>query len=445
MRDRTEGDTHDSPLRTEHYAARSAETRALLDRDAAVFLHQALSTPCLDAVTSVQGATLRTLDGHERYDFHGNWVHQVGYAHPHVVAAVAEQVQRLAFSPRRYTNEVAVRLAERLVALAPEGLTRLLLAPGGAEAISIALQLARVATGRHKVISLWDSFHGATLDAISVGGQAHFRRGVGPLLPGVEHVPPPDPQRCPFGCAGTCALRCADYIDYVLEQEGDVAAVVAETVRSLPYIPPPDYWKRVRAACDRHGALLILDEIPTALGRTGRMFACEHYDVVPDLLVLGKGLGGGVMPLAAVLAREALNVSAHRSAGHFTHEKSPLACAAALATLDVIENERLLAQAVERGAQLEAGLQGLAARTERLASVRGLGLLWGVDVVDARGLPDADLAERILYASLEEGLSFKVTRGHTLLLLPPLTIRAAELRDALSRLERATTTALAQG
>jgi 4-aminobutyrate aminotransferase len=126
---------------------------------------------------------------------------------------------------------------------------------------------------------MWESFHGASLDAISVGGEAIFRPGIGPLLPGCEHVPPPDHRRCPFRCGQACSLACADYVDYVLEREDDVAAVIGETVRCTPFIPPPEYWRRIRAACDRHGALLILDEIPIGLGRTGRFFAFDHYDV----------------------------------------------------------------------------------------------------------------------------------------------------------------------
>ncbi len=185
----------------------------------------------------------------------------------------------------------------------------------------MALKLARAATGRFKTVSMWDSFHGASLDAISIGGEAIFRKGIGPLLPGCEHVPPPDHRQCPFRCGTACNLACADYVEYVLENEGDVAAVIAETVRCTPFIPPPDYWKRIRAACDRHGALLILDEIPICLGRTGRMFACEHYDVVPDMLVLGKGLGGRDLPRWPRCSPANTSTSPRPTAlGHYTHE-----------------------------------------------------------------------------------------------------------------------------
>src|SRR5204863_8584343 len=150
-------------------------------------------------------------------------------------------------------------------------------------------------------------------------------------------------------CGAACNLACADYVEYVLDKEGDVAAVIGETIRCTPFVPPPDYWKRIRAACDRHGTLLILDEIPIGLGRTGRMFACEHFDVVPDMLVLGKGLGGGIFPLAALLARENLDVMPEGALGHYTHEKNPVACAAGLATIECLEADGLIENARRLG------------------------------------------------------------------------------------------------
>jgi len=278
---------------------------------------------------------------------------------------------------------------------------------------------------------MWDAFHGATLDAISVGGEALFRRGAGPLLPGTEHVPPPNPSGCPFACGDACSLQCARYIDYVLQKEGDVAAVVAETVRSIPYFPPPGYWRLVREACDRHGALLILDEIPTALGRTGYWFACNHYGVVPDLLVVGKGLGGGVMPLAALLARRSFNVAGDRALGHFTHEKSPVAAAAALGVLDVIETEDLLDRSRTGGTYFLRRLQATLGTRRAVCDLRGRGLLVGIE------LDTADRADAVLYAALERGLSFKVTAGRVLCLVPPLTITDDQLDRAVTILQEA--------
>ena len=217
-------------------------------------------------------------------------------------------------------------------------------------------------------------------------------------------------------------------------------AVVAETVRSTPYIPPRDYWQRVRQACDRHGALLILDEIPNCLGRTGKMFACEHYGVVPDMLVIGKGLGGGIFPLAALVAREDLNIAPDFALGHYTHEKNPVGCAAALAAIEVIESEGLVERAAELGAHALTRLSELAARHTVIAEVRGIGLLMGVEVEAPAG-DSGMLAERILYAALEQGLSFKISMGNILTLTPPLTITPEELDSAIDILDAAITIA----
>lgn len=416
-----------------------SSTARLLERDAKVFLHQSLSTPCLNALARAEGAWIEDTEGRRYLDFHGNNVHQAGFAHPKVIAAIRRQLDELSFCTRRYTCEPAVALAEQLTALAPGDLSRVLFAPGGTSAIGMALKLARVATGRFKFVSMWDAFHGASLDAISVGGEADFRKGIGPLLPGCEHVPPPEPARCPFRCGSCCNLACADYVEYVLEREGDVAAVIGETVRCTPFIPPPDYWRRVRAACDRHGALLILDEIPIGLGRTGQFFAFEHYGVVPDMVVLGKGLGGGVFPLAALLARASLNVAAHTALGHYTHEKNPVACAAGLATLEVVREEDLPGRARELGDHAVERLKDMALRFPLIGGVRGLGLLLGVDLVrklpDGTRCPAAAEAERVMYLALRRGLNFKVTMGNFLTLTPALTITRAELDQALDILE----------
>jgi 4-aminobutyrate aminotransferase len=305
----------------------------------------------------------------------------------------------------------------------------------------MALKIARLVTGRFKTVSLWDAFHGATLDAISVGGETQFRQGVGPLLPGAEHAPPCEHRGCPFRCGTSCSLACADYIEYILEREGDVAAVIGETIRCTPAIPPADYWKRIRAACDRHGALLILDEIPIGLGRSGKFFAFEHYGVVPDLVVLGKGLGGGVMPLAAVIAREGLNVVGSSSIGHFTHEKSPVACAAGLATLEVIRDERLVERAAQLGETALLGLRELQRKHPLIGDVRGRGLLLGVELLHGGdpSQPAREEANRVMYAALRRGLNFKLTRGNMLTLTPPLVLTDAELAFALNVLDESLT------
>ncbi|PYK98014.1 MAG: aspartate aminotransferase family protein [Verrucomicrobia bacterium] len=435
---RSEGDVNLSPRRRAWAAENiSPATQRMLAEDARYFLHQSLSTPCLNALGSCQGAWIKDVEGRRYLDFHGNNVHQVGFGHPRVIAAIKEQLDTLSFCTRRYTCEPAIALAKKLSGIAPGDLNRVLFVPGGTSAVGVALKLARIATGRFKFISMWDSFHGASLDAISVGGEALFRSGMGPLLSGCEHVPPPVHRHCPFRCGDACNLACADYIEYVLEKEGDVAAVIGETVRSTPFIPPPDYWKRIRAACDKHGALLILDEIPIALGRTGRMFACEHYGIVPDMLVLGKGLGGGIFPLAALIAREGLNLAAERALGHYTHEKNPVACAAGLATLQVIEEEKLPERARRLGNRALDRMRAMAERHRLIGEVRGLGLLMGMELLRdkkarSRG---SDEAEKVMYGALRRGLNFKITMGNLLTLTPALTISQTELDQAFDILE----------
>jgi 4-aminobutyrate aminotransferase len=412
-----------------------AQTQELLAEDARYFLHQSLSSPCLNALAGCDGSFLIDMQGRRYLDFHGNNVHQVGFGHPKVKAAIYEALEHLPFCTRRYTNRYAVGLAKKLAELSPGTLNKCLFAPGGAEAISMAVKLARMATGRFKTISMWDSFHGATLDVISLGGEALFRNEIGPLLPGAEHAPPPEPQQCPFRCGKTCSLQCADYVEYILRKEGDVAAVVAETVRSTGTIPPADYWTRLRAACNRYGALLILDEIPHGLGRTGSMFTCQQYAIVPDMLVIGKGLGGGSLPIAALLAREDLDLGGDRALGHFTHEKNPVACAAALATLEIIESEKLPERARVLGDYFVDRLRQLQQKHPLIYEVRGLGLLVALVLRNADGSSADSQAERIMYAALSKGLNFKVTMGCILALTPPLVIEQTQLDDAVHILD----------
>ena len=434
----SEGDINTSPLRREFEAAHvHPVTRALLAADSEVFLHQSLSTPCFNALASCDGIWLTDVEDRRVMDFHGNNVHQVGYRHPHVMAAVRRQLDTLPFSPRRFTNAAAVALASKLTALAPEPLGKVLFAPGGTLAIGMALKLARLATGRHKTLSLWDSFHGASLDAISIGGEAVFRKNMGPLLPGTEHAPPCDPRACRFACGGACNAKCAEYLDYVLGKEEDIGAVIIETIRCTDVqIPPPEYYRIVRDACNRHGALLILDEVPICLGRTGRMFAFEHYGIVPDMVVLGKGLGGAVFPMAALIARRDLDIAAARALGHYTHEKSSVGCAAALATLEVIENERLLERSQTLGAQALDRMRELKRRHALIADVRGIGLLLALELT-RDGAPARHEAEQVMYHCLAHGLSFKIGQGNVLALSPPLIITPGELESAFAILDAA--------
>ena len=435
----SEGDANLSPERKRWSDANiDAATRAVLDEDERYFFRQSLSTPCLNALVASSGSHMTDVKGRRILDFHGNSVHQVGYGHPRVVAAVKQAIDELPFSPRRYTNRYAIDLARRLSGLAPMPDAKVLFAPSGAAAISMALKLARYATGRHKTLSMWDAFHGANLDAIAVGGEALFRANAGPMMPGAEHVPPPGLASRFFGTDGRAHERLADYIDYVLEVQGDVAAVLAEPMRWTTVEPAPaEFWPRVRQACDRHGTLLIFDEIPSCLARTGSMFLCEQTGATPDILVIGKGLGGGIMPMAAMIGRGDLDVAASAALGHYTHEKSSVGCAAAVATLDVIEDEGL----IERSRRLgTAGLDYLHQHLDAspaVREIRGAGLYFGIEIAAAGDVAAATRADRILYACLSENLSFKTGGGNVLTLCPPLTIDENDLFHALDIVVRA--------
>ena len=434
--EQSEGDVNLSPRRsawTKKYIEEN--TSKILAEDERYFLHQSLSTPCLNAISESKGIYLKDMQGRQIMDFHGNSVHQVGYGNTRVVEAIKKQLDEIPFCPRRYTNQVAIDLAKRLAELAPGNLNKLLFTPGGTSAIGMALKLARYKTNRHKTISMWGSFHGASLDAISIGGDSMFRKDVGPLLPGTEHIPPPTRGKCHFTCVDEEHTGCIDYLKYILEREGDIAAIIAEPIRwATAELPPQNYWKRVREICDQLDVLLIFDEIPSAMGRTGKMFVCEHFDVVPDMLVIGKGLGGSIFPMAALIAREELDILDDRALGHYTHEKSSVGCAAALATIDCLYEDNLIENAVTLGKHAMERFLEMQTRFPLIHEVRGLGLFLGIEL-RRDNKPANDEADTVLYHSLSRGLSFKVGGGCVLTLCPPMTITLDELNKALDIIE----------
>ena len=431
--------------RTRAWVQRSVggETARVLADDSRYFLHQSLSTPALNAVRRLEGIYIEDLAGRRSMDFHGNNVHHIGYAHPKLIAALKAQLDDLTFSPRRYTNRVSVELARRMAELTGGALGKCLFAPSGSDAVEIALKLARGATGRHKTISFWDSFHGNGFGASSVGGEAVFRDSrLGPLLPGAHLVAPPSCYRGAPGHADAdaCGRACVAAIRGVLEHERDVGALIACPLVPSEYTPPRWFWEEVRDLCASFGALLIFDEIPFGLGKTGRMFGFEHYGVTPDILVTGKALGGGVVPIACVSAREELDVLGDLSIGHYTHEKNPFTAAAALATLRIIEEEELVENAASLG---EYGLHLAAALKERhrlVGDVRGRGLVMGVELVADRQTrtPAVREARKVLYRALDKGLSLKTT-GAILALSPPLIITREELERAFAIIDECLT------
>ena len=413
-----------------------ATTKKLLEKDAQYFLHQALSTPCMDVLADAQGPFITNTSGKNYFDFHGNNVHQLGFSHPKLIEALKNQLNQLTFSTRRYTNETAIHFAEKLTSLTP-GLDKILMTPNGSSAIGIALKLSRAVTGKYKVVSFWDSFHGASLDVVSVSGESVFREHMGPLMPGVERIPPPITYR---GIYENNEDKAIEYLEYILAKDNQIGAFLAETVRNTDaQIPSKKFWKAARALCDQYGVLLILDEIPIALGRTGKLFAYEHFDIIPDILCLGKGLGGGIIPQAAIVTKKEYDRFNHISLGHYTFEKSPVGAAAALTTLQIIEEEHLLEHVVYLEGMMQATLNDFLHKYKIIGDIRGLGLLWGIELVKDRTTKEKATAEAeaIMYECLKNGLSFKVSKGNVLQLCPALTIKTTQLAEALVILENA--------
>jgi 4-aminobutyrate aminotransferase len=438
---RSEGDVNSTQARQSwQNKQQHQQTKTLLKRDADVFLHQAMSTPCLNSLASAEGIYITDNSGHSYMDFHGNNVHQLGYGHPVLIEKVTKQISQLPFSPRRFTNETAIECAEKLSEICAGELNRVLFAPGGTSVIGMALKLARYISGNFKVVSLWDSFHGASLDAISVGGEVCFREGMGPLMAGVERIPPPVTYRGALTSPDGSDLHYADYLEYVIEKEGGIGAFIAEAVRNTDVqVPSKAYWKRIREICDKHNVLLIIDDIPNGMGRSGHWFTHQAFDIEPDILCIGKGLGGGLVPMAAMITKDKYNTAAHISLGHYTHEKSPVGCAAALATIQIIEQEQLLSQVQKHGQYIEQRLLKLKEDHPLIGDIRGIGLLWAVELVTDRDtkIRAFDQAEALLYECLAQGLSFKISQGNVIQLSPPLIISHAQLQNALDLFEQA--------
>ena len=424
----------------------SAASKQLIARDSATFYHQALSTPVANTIAQVDGAYIVDGEGHRTLDLHGNGVHTVGYNNARVLHAIEAQLASgLTFAPRRFTNEPAVDLAEKLIALAPEGLTRVLFCPGGSEAVEMAVMLAKQYTGRWKTLSYFGAFHGAGFQAVSMGADPHFRDGLGPTMPGALHLELPSYYRNPWGWTDPEQID-HEYLRQIavqMDQNPEIAAFVSEPIFYESTVPSRAFWQSVRELCDAHGVLLIFDEIYTALGRTGRLFACEHF-VTPDILVVGKAFGGGVLPYAGIIGKEALNTLGDRSVGHYTHEKNPLCAAVAAAVLDAVVEDGLVENAALLGERLRSGLLALMDEFTLVGDVRGLGLNLAAELVKDRITKERAFEEAhfVMRYCMEHGVSFKLIQGNVLNLKPALVIGTDEvelilgtLRDALTILD----------
>lgn len=433
---RVEGDVNFSPARETWYTHLDPQSREWLETDAEYFLHQSLSTPCLQVIDSCEGIYFTDITGKQYMDFHGNSVHQVGYRNPYVLEKLKAQLDILPFSPRRYTNKPAIELARTLVSLLPGTLTRVLFAPGGTSAVSMALKLARRVTGKEKVIAISGSFHGASLDAIAAGGEEQFRKYMGRLYPETMFIPQADTYRK----GPEADMQSLEILEDLLSRHSDVGAFIAETIRNTDVqLPSPGYWQKLRSICDNYGILLILDEIPVAFGRTGSFFAFEDYGIEPDILCLGKGLGAGVFPMAAIVTREAYNIAADISLGHFTHEKTPLGSVAALAMIEYTLHEGLIKKVQEDELYLRAELEQLKTDFPLVGDVRGKGLLWAIELVRDRDSKEraTEEAEQLLYYCLQHGLSFKLSQGNVVQWCPPLIIQREDLKKAIAILRNA--------
>jgi len=437
---REQGDVNATEIRRK-YAQRnlSAAAQAMVDADAAYFLHQSLSTPVLNVLSRAEGIYIYDLDGKPYIDMHGNGVHNAGFNNDAVIeAAIAALRQKNTFTPRRYTNERAIALARKLVEVTPEGLDRVLFAPGGSEAIEMAIMLAKQVTGKWKTISFWDAYHGNGFQASSIGGERLFKAGNGPMVPGALHVEFPNYYRNPWGFATQEAVddEIIRQMTVLFEKEGDIACVIGEPVSATPVVPSRSFWARVKALCDKHGALLIFDEIIEGFGRTGSLFACEHY-VTPDILVLGKSLGGGLLPLAAIVASARCNVLGHRSIGHFTHEKNGLCCAVGLAAIEYLQAHKLAERADEIGRRSLQWLEEMRDRRSSVGNICGMGLHIGIELVNNKRekVRAVTEAEMVMYKAMERGVAFKIIEGNVITLRPSLLIGWDEMQAALTHIE----------
>lgn len=421
------------------------KARAIIARDKAVAATCYIKEYPL-VVARGEGAMVEDVDGNRFLDFMaGIAVCSTGYSHPEVIRAIKDAADRfLHICGGDFYYEGMAALSERLAAIAPgPGPKRVFLTNSGTEAVEGAMKLARHATGRTAFVAFKGAFHGRTYGALSLtSSKARQHAGFGPFLPDVHHVAYGYCYRCEYGKTfPSCGIYCVDIIERDLFARHldpkDVAAVFVEPLQGEGgyILPPPGWLAAVRALCDRHGILLVMDEVQSGIGRTGKLFACEHEDVAPDILVTAKGLGSG-MPIGAIVAREAVSTwepGAHGS----TFGGNPVCCAAALATLEVVQRE-LVSNARVRGEQLSQGLKAIAARHACIGDVRGIGLMQGIEFVTDRGTrePAGELAHRLEQMAFAKGLLLLAAGKNALRLAPPLVVDQQDVELALGILDQ---------
>jgi 4-aminobutyrate aminotransferase len=392
-----------------------------------------------------EGAIIEDVDGNRFLDFNaGIAVVATGHCHPRVVAAIQEQAARLIhMSGTDFYYEELVALADKLDEIAPgEVARRVSFGNSGAEAMEGAIKLARYATGRDKIIAFFGSFHGRTMGALSLTSRKAVQRaGFGPLVPGVIHAPYPYCYRCPYGQApDTCAVECVKHIEDTLlktiSPAEETAAIVVEPVQGEGgyIVPPRKFFDELSRVAKQNGILLVLDEVQSGMGRTGKMFAAEHFGVVPDIFTVAKGIASG-LPLGATVARADLMTwppGAHAS----TFGGNPVACAAALVTIELLQHE-LVEHAARMGAHLMARMREWPVRFPIVGEVRGLGLMLGIELVRDQATKEKAGAfrDRVVELAFERGLLILGAGDNVLRLCPPLVITRDQCDFALDTLE----------
>jgi len=392
-----------------------------------------------------EGSELWDRDGKRFIDFAGGIaVLNTGHRHPRVIAAVKKQLDAFTHTAFQIVPyEPYIELCERLNEIAPfSGEAKSILFSTGAEAVENAIKIARASTGRTNVIAFSGAFHGRTLLGSALTGKvAPYKKKFGPMPGGIWHVPFPVPQ---FGVTVADSLRAIDYLFRADVDPVNVAAIIIEPVQGEGgfHPAPTELLEGLRRICDQHGILLIADEVQTGFARTGKMFGIEHSGVEPDIITIAKSLAGG-FPLSGVVGRAVVMDAPEPGGLGGTYAGSPLACAAALAVLDVIAEEKLVERADTLGQKIKGELKRIAQRNDTVAmsSIRGPGAMVAFDVVKARGgeEPDADATRRVTTAALGEGLVLLSCGVHanTIRILMPLTISDAHLDEGLAKLERA--------
>lgn len=394
-------------------------------------------------VDHAQGTHLLTVDGRDVLDFGcGIGVTNLGHLNPAVTRAVHEQVDKLWHTSVTTYNPKMIEAAEVLVSAMPDGLDRVFFNNSGAEAVEGAIKLARKATGRTDLIAFAGAFHGRTYGALSLtASKARYRAPAGPLLAGVHHTRYPYCYRyCSHGPGERCSIAEGDELRLMMATSApaqNVAAIVVEPVLGEGgyVVPPPSFLPMLRSLCDEHGMLLIADEVQSGFGRTGRMFAFEHFGVLPDIVTLAKGLGNG-MPIGATVARDAV-MRAWGAGDHgTTYGGNSVACAAAIAVIETLQRDDLAARAARLGTMVLERMRVLQRDVPELGDVRGLGLMIGLEFM-RDGKPATDLVARITADALDRDVLLLTcgTDDNVIRLIPPLTVTDAELAAGLDALE----------